>query len=315
VTGSKDIRAPNLNELFAAGTARTNTVNVPPSNQAVQFVQKQTGSQLLVPEEAESLGIGVVVTPSFVPGLAFSVDYFDIEIEDAIGTVTAQNTVDLCFEQNVQSFCDNISYITVGDVEQISEILLVPFNFASQRTKGLDIEASYRLALGHGDLSLRGLATHYIENITDNGIDFPIDYAGVNQGGSATPSWSYRLSATYAVDVLSFTLIGRGVSSGVYNNSFIECTGNCPVSTVEHRTINENDIDGAFYLDASATYSFTVGPAEAEAFLSIRNLLNTDPELVGNGPDANNTPAYPQTNRVLYDTMGRVFRLGLRMSF
>jgi len=315
VTGSKDIRAPNLNELFAAGTARTNTVNVPPSNQAIQFVQKQTGSLALVPEEAESLGIGVVVTPSFVPGLAFSVDYFDIEIEDAIGTVTAQNTVDLCFEQSVQSFCDNISYITVGDVQQISEILLVPFNFASQRTKGLDIEASYQRPLGHGDLSLRALATHYMDNITDNGIDFPVDYAGVNQGPNATPSWSYRLSATYALDAMSFTLIGRGVSSGVYNNSFIECTSGCPTSTVEHRTINENDIDGAFYLDAAATYAFAMGPAQAEAFLTIRNLLNTDPELVGNGPDGNNTPAYPQTNRILYDTMGRVFRLGVRMSF
>lgn len=315
VTGSKDIRAPNLNELFAAGTARTNTVNVPPSNQSVQFVQKQTGSLDLVPERAESLGIGVVVTPSFVPGLAFSVDYFDIEIEDAIGTVTAQNTVDLCYEQGVQSFCENITYVTVDDVQQISEILLVPFNFASQTTKGLDIEASYRLALGHGDLSLRALATHYIENITDNGIDYPVDYAGVNQGNYATPNWSYRFSASYALNALSFTLIGRGVSSGVYNNSFIECSSDCPTSTVQHRTINENDIGGAFYLDASATYSFTVGATEAEAFLTIRNLLNTDPEPVGNGPDGNNTPAYAQTNRMLYDTMGRVFRLGMRMSF
>jgi iron complex outermembrane recepter protein len=314
ITSSKDIRAPNLNELFAAGTARTNTVNVPPSNQAVQFVQKQTGNLALLPEQAESLGVGVVVTPSFVPGLAFSVDYFDIEIEDAIGSVTAQNTVDLCFEQSVQSFCDNISYVP-GDVQQISEILLVPFNFANQRTQGLDIEASYRLALGAGDLGLRALATHYIENSTDNGIDFPVDYAGVNQGANATPSWSYRLSATYALDTLSFTVIGRGVSSGVYNNSFIECTSNCPASTVEHRTINENDIAGALYLDTTATYSFTMGPADAEAFLTIRNLLNTDPELVGNGPDGNNIPAYPQTNRLLYDTMGRTFRLGVRMSF
>ncbi len=165
-------------------------------------------------------------------------------------------------EQNVQSFCNNISYITVGDVQQISEILLVPFNFASQGTTGPGYRGQLSIcARVMEDLSLRGLATHYIENITDNGIDFPIDYAGMNQGTNATPSWSYRLSATYAVDMLSFTLIGRGVSSGVYNNSFIECTSNCPVSTVEHRTINENDIDGAFYLDASATYAFTVGPS------------------------------------------------------
>ncbi|MDY6947417.1 MAG: TonB-dependent receptor [Pseudomonadota bacterium] len=315
VTGSKDIRAPNLNELFAAGTARTNTVNVPPSNQAVQFVQKQTGNLALVPEQAESLGVGVVVTPSFVPGLTFSVDYFDIEIEDAIGSVTAQNTVELCFEQSVQSFCDNITYLPGGGVQQISEILLVPFNFAKQRTQGLDIEASYRVALGSGDLALRALATHYIENSTDNGIDFPIDYAGVNQGANATPSWSYRLSASYALDTLSLTVIGRGVSSGVYNNSFIECASSCPASTVEHRTINQNDIAGAFYLDTTVTYSFGVGPADAEAFLTIRNLFNTDPELVGNGPDGNNIPAYPQTNRWLYDTLGRTFRLGVRLSF
>jgi outer membrane receptor protein involved in Fe transport len=314
-TSSRDIRAANLSELFAAGTARTNTVNVPPTNQAVQFVQKQTGNLALQPEVADTLGLGVIITPSFAPGLAFSVDYFDIKIDAAIGAVTAQNTVDLCFEQNVQAFCDNISYVTVGGAQQISEILLVPFNFANQRSKGLDIEASYRRAMGAGDLTLRALATHYIENSTDNGVDFPIDYAGVNQGIFATPSWSYRISASYDIQPLSFTLIGRGVSSGVYNNSFIECTSNCPASTVQNRTINDNDIAGAFYLDAAVTYSFLAGPAEAQAFLSIRNFLNTDPVLVGNGPDGNNIPAYAQTNRLLYDVMGRTFRLGVRLSF
>ena len=48
-------------------------------------------------------------------------------------------------------------------------------------------------------------------------------------------------------------------------------------------------------------------------FLSIRNLPNSDPVLVGNGPTGNNTPAYPQTNRALYDVLGRVFRLGVRV--
>jgi outer membrane receptor protein involved in Fe transport len=51
-----------------------------------------------------------------------------------------------------------------------------------------------------------------------------------------------------------------------------------------------------------------------EAFLFVRNLLNTDPVLVGNGPTGNNTPAYPQTNRNLYDVLGRVFRVGIRMA-
>jgi Asp-tRNA(Asn)/Glu-tRNA(Gln) amidotransferase A subunit family amidase len=48
---------------------------------------------------------------------------------------------------------------------------------------------------------------------------------------------------------------------------------------------------------------------------AVKNLFDRDPVLVGNGPDGNNTPAYPQTNRSLYDTFGRVFRVGLRVKY
>jgi outer membrane receptor protein involved in Fe transport len=50
-------------------------------------------------------------------------------------------------------------------------------------------------------------------------------------------------------------------------------------------------------------------------FLYVRNLLNSDPVLVGNGPTGNNTPAYPQTNRGLYDVLGRVYRMGVRFEY
>ena len=178
----------------------------------------------------------------------------------------------------------------------------------------MDIEASYRTTLGPGALSLRALATHYISNKTDNGIDFPFEGAGVNAGLNATPDWNYRLTANYDIDKFSFNLTGRGLSGGVYDNSYIECTSACPVSTVKNRTINNNHIPGAFYADASITYRFQVKSAKMEAFLYVRNLLNTDPVLVGNGPTGNNTPAYPQTSRSLYDVLGRVFRMGVRLA-
>jgi hypothetical protein len=37
--------------------------------------------------------------------------------------------------------------------------------------------------------------------------------------------------------------------------------------------------------------------------------------LIGNGPDANNVPAYTQTNRSLYDVVGRVFRIAASVKF
>lgn len=317
-TVSRDIRAPNLAELFAPGTARTNTVNVPlagGATRADQFVEATTGNTALNPEVAETYGIGAVLTPAFLPGFAMSVDYYDITLDGAVGTVTAQTTTNLCYEQSNQAFCQNIRF-EPGSTTDIAGITLIPFNFATQTARGLDLEMSYRRAVGAGNLSLRALATYYLSNEVDNGIDFPIEYAGTNSnGGTATPTWNYRLTATYDIDPLSVQLTGRGVGSGVYDNSFIECSAGCPTSTVKNRTINDNHIAGAIYFDASANYGFGLGRAKGQAFVAIRNLFNTDPVLVGNGPTGNNTPAYPQTNRNLYDTLGRVFRLGLRLSY
>jgi len=319
-TVSRDIRAPNLSELFAPGTARTNTVNIPVGGGTIrtdQFTEQTVGNPNLKPETAKTYGIGAVLTPTFIPGFAFSVDYYDITLSGAINNFSAQTTVNLCYEQNVQTACGNITttagagVITPGAL--VTGITLIPFNYVSRKSRGLDIEASYRLPVGPGQLTLRALATHYLSVYTDNGIDFPVEAAGQNSGD--TPDWTYRLSAGYDLDSWSFNLIGRGLSGGVYDNSFIECQTDCPASTVEHRTINDNHIDGAIYLDLNANYSFGVGGVKAQAFLSIRNLLDTDPVLVGNGPTGNNMPAYPQTNRNLYDVLGRVYRTGLRVAF
>ena len=83
---------------------------------------------------------------------------------------------------------------------------------------------------------------------------------------------------------------------------------------MKNRTIHDNHIAGIFYLDASLTYRFEVRDAKMEAFLFVRNIFDNDPVLVGNGPTGNNTPACPQTNRNLYDVLGRVFRIGVRLA-
>ncbi|WP_446654872.1 TonB-dependent receptor plug domain-containing protein [Blastomonas sp.] len=313
VTRSRDIRAPNLNDLFAPGTARTNTVNVPVAGggtRADTFLEQITGNLNLAPEVARTWGVGGVFMPSFLPGFAASVDYFDISLSGAIATLTAQTTANLCFEQNVASQCAQIAFAAPND---ISTITLVPFNFSSVKVRGIDFEASYRASIGPGNLTLRAVVSHYIDNITDNGINAPIDLAGQNAGGGdATPSWNYRLSANYDTESWSFNLVGRGFSDGVYNNNFIECQSGCPLSTPDFRTINTNHIDGQWYLDLSVTKRFQIASSEAEVFLYVRNVFDTDPVLVGNGPTGDNTPAYPQTNRSLYDVLGRVFRMGVR---
>ena len=315
-TLSRDIRAPNLLELFDAGTARTNAVNIPIGGGAVrpeEFVERTLGNPDLEPEKADTLGLGVVFTPMFLPGFTASVDYFDIDIEGAVSTITAQQTVDLCFDGSEPELCDYIIYAAGSDTD-VEFINRYPINFASQKSRGFDFEASYRAPIGNGALTLRGLATYTIENVSDSGFEVD-DIAGVNASGGI-PTLVYRVSAGYALDNgFSAVLVGRGFGDGVYDNDWIECTTGCPTSDNLNRTINTNSIKGTFYLDTNFSYDFEVGGVEARALFAVKNLFDRAPVLIGNGPFGNNTEAYPQTNRSLYDTLGRTFRLGLSIKY
>lgn len=307
VTQSKDIRAPNLSEFFAAGTARTNTVNLFPSNAAAQFVENTSGNLGLVPEQADSLGVGFVLSPRFLPDVTLSVDYYKISMEDNIATINAQNTTNLCQQQGIQEFCNNLIF-EAGALKQIN---LKPVNFASLEAKGVDFEATYLTTIGPGDLTLRAMATRYIDSTSDNGINLPSNTAGT----ISLPGWTYRFNAAYDLGPMTGNLIVRGFSDTVYDTLWIECTTGCPISGPDIKTINDNDVEGDYYLDLSFSYDLPVGSGETEAFIYFNNLLNTDPKPYGNGPTGNNTPAYPQTSRNQFDTFGRVMRVGLRANF
>jgi iron complex outermembrane receptor protein len=313
-SASRDIRAANMSELYDAGTARSNSVNI--NGVSTAFVQNLQGNPNAKPEVADGYGAGVVISPRFLPGVQASVDYYDIKVKGVISFVTAQQVADYCYIQKVTSYCGNLIF----NNNVLSTINLYYDNLNSMTAKGLDVEVSYRadledlVAWGKGSLALRGMFTHYIENVTNDGVT-AIDQAGANTG--STPDWVYRLTATYSLDPWTFNLTARGVSDGVVSNAYTECQSSCPASVAPYYTINDNSIEGAIYYDVSATYKFEVAGVGGEGFLSIKNLFNSEPVLLGNPANlgAENTVGYPQTNRNIYDTLGRTFRVGLRLDF
>ncbi|TCO75861.1 TonB-dependent receptor plug domain-containing protein [Chromatocurvus halotolerans] len=320
-TQSRDIRAPNLAELFDPGTARTNNVvnpNAPGGSD--EFLQQLSGSTDVGPEEADSFGIGVVLQPRFLPGFSAAIDYYDIEINGVIGFLTADEVAELCFFEGVESFCNRIDFSGEGRSD-ISRINLFRENLSSLESRGLDLEASYRFDLADlasglpGSIRLRALATHYMRNIQDDGQN-AIDDAGRNTGD--TPDWVYRLTAMYMAGDWTMNATVRGVSSGVVDNAYIECQpGSCPDVEAPFFTINDNKVDGATYLDLYVAKNFTFGSSQAEFFGQVRNAFDTDPELVPfpQFRGAENRPGYLPTNRNLYDVLGRTFRMGVRMTF
>ena len=279
-----------------------------------QYLAVRGGNLALRPEKADTTGFGVVLQPSFVPGLSASVDYYNINMKDAIGQPSPQTVVDRCFEGN-QEFCDAITRGLSNGVNVIERIDIVPFNIAKVVHRGLDFELGYRMPLEDldmgwaGDMDFRFLATHYIKHYENNGIDTPTQTAG-----AAEPSWLYRMTLTYSNDPLRLTLIGRGISSRKEDNSFIECTAGCPASTADHRTINNNHIAGRFYVDANMTYLFQNNADDGrdiEVFLNVKNIANTAPPVDASGPGGVAFSAAP-TDLGLYDGIGRTFRAGVR---
>jgi len=273
-SASRDIRAANMSELYDAGTARSNSVNI--NGVSTAFVQNLQGNPDAKPEIADGIGAGVVLAPHFLPGFQASVDYYDISVKGVISFVTAQQVADYCYIQKVASYCTNLKFSN----GVLNTIDLYYANLNKMTAKGLDVEVSYRTDIGDlvswgaGELLLRGMFTHYIENITDDGVTH-IDLAGANTG--STPDWVYRLSANYRLDKLTLNLTARGVSSGVVSNAYTECQSACPASVAPYYTINDNSVKGAVYFDLSTAYKFEAGGKSGEVFLSIKNLFNTDP--------------------------------------
>ncbi|KTE22644.1 TonB-dependent receptor [Sphingopyxis sp. H050] len=316
VTRSRDIRAPNLNELFQAGTANSDSVRNPAFTpdlangpQFFPYSGLTTGNPNLTPEKADSWNIGGVVTPRFIPGFTASVDYFRIDLEDAIDSLSAQETINRCFEGR-QEYCDAITDDPTRSTPTVPYKLIrtQPFNFVSKLVRGIDFDAAYRLPVGeNAAITLKGTATRYIENLSDTGIPgtVPVNTVGANGGQASTPKWIFRANINYSTPTFSGTVTGRGVSAGKYLANAIECTTGCPTSTSQFPTYDNNHVKGLFYVDLNLTQKIRFESAsQAELFFNVTNLFNANPLLLPEtGLAANSTYS---------DLLGRQFRVGIR---
>jgi len=304
---SRDVRAPNLSELYAAPTVTTVPSFANPYGPTVQIFQNTVGNPDLKPEIARNTELGVVYSnPSWLPGLSLSFDYYSIKLSGVISTLSAAQIVQFCHD-GLSQFCGG--FVLNSPTQGGNFVNVQPFNLASWKTSGFDIEASYqwKRPLGlPGSFTVRALGTHVREFLVDagvKGVDV-VDQAGANTGN--TPNWKWLAVQSY--DGPGFTLMAqqRWFSDGVYGNQYVVCQSGCPASTTNHPTINTNTMKGAFYFDVGGSVDFTKG---ITSFFKIDNLFDHDP-----------APS-PQTNTgldvnpALYDTLGRTYRLGVRVKF
>jgi outer membrane receptor protein involved in Fe transport len=274
----------------------------PFNNRNVLVIQSTVGNPNLRPEIARNTILGATLAnPSWLPGLSLSFDYYKLNIKDVIAPLGANDIVQLCFQNINPETCDAFDLNAPNGANFIN---VQPFNQASIKTEGFDIEASYRWQqpLGlPGSFTVRALATHVIKFVTNTGLpgSVPVEQAGNNLG--PTPDWKWLAIQSYENDRFSFMVQERWFSDGTIGNQYIVCQTNCPPSTAVAPTIEDNRIKGAFYVDIGATYNVT---DEVTAYAKVDNLFDRDPE-----------PSVIFNNPTLYDQIGRVYRAGVRFRF
>ncbi len=186
---------PNrVRNCAAAGVPVTEVVNgvtIPFTNIPASGIRGLNGSNPNLSEErSDSITIGVVAQPRFIPGLTVSVDYYDITIDNVIFSLAPQTIINQCYDAPGginNPFCAavfrrpdgtfrgqqnrNVGGGTVNyDVgPNDASFLSGPFNFAKQIAEGVDADISYTAVDGDIRLNLRAVVTYVIrrDNFTD----------------------------------------------------------------------------------------------------------------------------------------------------
>ena len=298
---SRDIRSPSVGDLFnlrlitvgAQVDLDTAGRNHPLYNPTPATVTTFSGGNPdLQPEIGRTFTVGGSFSPSFASGLHLAVDYYDIEISDAISTLTASNLTLACSLGN-QAACDRV------ERDPITGTLVTAFsnaqNIASFETSGFDFEAAYVLPLSrlannlNGSMRFRALATYVEKFISNNGLAVTDT---VNQVGDAggLPHWRGVFSTTYQSDTIGLDARVRYVGGGKFSLALNGTAG--------QPFLVNNDRDGRTYVDIGAQ----IKVADRFAFnVNVANLFDVDPPLA--------------TAQQHYDQIGRYFTAGVRVSF
>ena len=239
------------------------------------------GNPNLVPEESESVTLGVVWTPASVPGLSVTLDYFDIEITDGIGTIPASTSLIQCLETGNPTFCGLIERDPIAGTLWVSpgQIITTNTNVSESGLTGYDITFTYPLETPIGVLDLKGIST-----ITDSDTFIAIPgaeelqcagYYGKSCGKNPTPEFAGNYSAS----------LTRGDFDYVLGLRFLGETED--LNTVDI------DIEDKTYLDFTVNYQFS---DSLRFSVGASNILDEDPvytSAAGTAPGNGNTfPGY-----------------------
>jgi len=109
------------------------------------------GNPRLHPETSKSKTAGFVYNPDWIPGFDVSLDLYNIDIEQLVTRIAAQQILNDCYISQVASACNNITLN--GNI--VNDIFDANTNIGGEHTRGIDLASHYKLpSTSVGDFKL-----------------------------------------------------------------------------------------------------------------------------------------------------------------
>jgi iron complex outermembrane recepter protein len=260
------------------------------------------------PEQADTFTVGIVWSPEFIPvvkNVLISLDYYDIEINDVIGEFGAQEVLDNCYVGGIATECAKIRRIGGGLTLDGSGVETFTTNLKSLRAEGVELGMAFGFDIGaFGNLRLSANVNKYLTHESQSSDVTPIvDCVGIfgtNCGngpqGGPLPETRWLQRTTWNYDDFTVSLLWRHLSS---------IKSAVPVFPAFQK------VDSYDYFDMFGSWQFM---ESASVSFGVSNLFEEDPPVVGNeaaDTSSNSGNTFPQ----LYDALGRMYSVGLRVSF
>ncbi|WP_157176578.1 TonB-dependent receptor domain-containing protein [Sphingomonas prati] len=344
-TYQKAIRAPNVGELFGgqqqgfpnatdpcavAGAQNDAAINatciatgVPAGLVGSATLQPNTqiqgsfgGNPDLSEERSTSYTFGTVISPTFIPRLNISVDYFNVKVDNVVSAAGGgvASILDLCYNtlqdgnsaicQLIQRNPDTGIIDGAGNADGTFNVVAATnANLASLKTSGIDLAVDYTQPLGfsvtgrgESKLNFSFIGTWTEKNDTKLIAELPdtIECAGRFGLNCGEPQAKFKWSSRLSLIDGPFTLSGRWRHVG----SVRDDDDGVDYVVENLKAYNQYDLTVAF--DVSDQFSLAGG---------VNNILDKTPPIIGSNAQQANT--YPGT----YDVLGRDFFISANFRF
>jgi len=277
------------------------------------------GNPALAPETADTWSVGLTLTPTAIPSISASLDYFRISLAGEIGTVPESVTLQQCLVTGDPTVCSQIVRTASGTLSGSTVagggyILTNAVNTGTALVSGVDVQGSFRQALGRWGALTAGLSGSWLQHNASTpyrsaqSFDCAGLFGNTCLNGSVSPRWRHNLRVTWDTPwSAQFSAQWRFIGRTDFDNNSSQAL----LQDQEEGFFDPllTHIPGYSYLDLSGVWTLS---RNVQIRIAIDNVFDKDPPFV---PQEVSAAAGGLNTFPTYDILGRNIFVAFRAAF